>query len=254
MRKKFPNVPMQLRRIVVRLLIKPNLSFFDNYNAVGVHFHKSGEFTNWLKGAVSLALRNVETHSLFQIASRELLLVLDSTEHNQRSFDQAAAIIAKSAELLKLNETLKLIVQGVYTRAIQGGFEAARESILRIAPPVENLVSIAGDSITDLAYKFVGKNSESETHLHIGPMKREEWFSAYDYQMKDFNLRVFENEEAFAKYVNAFEEAFIHFDVTRSREAVAVDALESTIKSLGAQSIASSEKFSALIGARHGLS
>jgi hypothetical protein len=216
-------VKLPLKKLVVELRYKAELSFYSKMDGFGVELAE--DFPDWERSPLTLEVRNRKKHRrLFLSVSRSFLDVDDADAEGD--FAYAEKLWKKVGPRLDVKQFKRLGVRQWFTADLEKPFALMVDEFAeRFLSKDAALRDIVSDKIKDVAYVVDYQVAEGwQYHLRLGPMTRSQWFMSVGHDPNSFEQDD-DAAETFEKFRKSFPEQFLYIDIDCYQDDLPADML-----------------------------
>jgi len=213
-----------VRKLVIELRYKPELSFYGRMDTVGM---KLGEqFPDWERSPLTVEVRNKKKHRRVFLCWNRCFYEadLESADPN-REFECAQGTLCDVCSALSVHELKRVGVRQWFACDTNKAFAAMVDEITdRFLHRGEELRAILTDNVHDVAYVVDYETHEGwKYHLRLGPMTKEQWFQVVHYEPGIFVRLDEDASTTFEEYRKTLPDNFLFVDIDCYQDEVPTD-------------------------------
>jgi hypothetical protein len=213
---------LPLKKLVIELRYKPELGFYGKMDTVGLNL--SEKLPDWERSPLTVEVRNKKKHRRVFLSHRRCFYETDlDRAETALEFEFAATTLQEVYGGLAIGQFKRVGVRQWFAADLKKPFALMVDHIAtRFLNEGDELSSILTDGKHDVAYAVDYETSEGwKYHLRIGPMTKEQWLHAVNYEASIFESPEGEDARTFEKYRDCLPENFLYLDIDCFQEDVA---------------------------------
>ena len=221
---------LPLKKLVVELRYKPELSFYGKMDSIGLEL--ADDFPDWQRSPLTLEVRNKKKHRRLFLSYDRAFLDMDEADPDG-DFSRAEKLLRTVCSQLAVKEFLRIGVRQWFAADLDKPFALIVDEFAeRFLPKKAELATILNDKTKDVAYVVDYETTEGwRYNLRMGPMMKSQWFLVVAHEPNCYEQGD-DNEETFAKFRQSFPEQFLYFDIDCYKEDQPPDKLDKFLASV----------------------
>lgn len=215
--KKAPIGKAILKKAIVDFRYKPTLRVYQAMDQVGIAL--SGEFPDWERAPLALALRNRKKHRQLIVQFRQSVFECIDPGEEEEELKVVKESVETVSKKLQVSKFQRFAIRCMYVADARTDYDSLVDLIYRkFCSPIEHLKPFAEYQLKDSAYAVNLSRQDWTYNVRVGPMTRDEWFSTIAHEQKAFETD--SGGETFEKYRRTLPDRFVFFDIDVWREDV----------------------------------
>jgi hypothetical protein len=207
-----PTLP--LRKLVIELRYKPELTFYSRMDAVGTAL--ADDFPDWQRSPLTVEVRNKKKHRRVFLTHQRCFYETDlAPAGSVGEFEFAQKTLLDVCSGLSVKDLKRLGVRQWFASDVDKSFAVMVDEVTsRFLNRSSDLSAILTDKPRDVGYVVDYETPDGwRYHLRLGPMTKEEWFQTIHYEGGIFEAAEEEDPASLQQYRKTIPENFLFVDI-----------------------------------------